>query len=261
MQFVDVCIGDRIATVSFSRGDGLNALSLQLMEELRDTARRLADNTDITAVVLTGNGVFTAGADLNDPRQVEIANMSRVEQRHHLKLGPDMCDAWQAIEAYTVAAIEGFCIGGGSALASALDYRIMAEDAHMRLPEIALGMNMSWHTLPRLVAQIGPALTKRYVILCEKIPAAQAQTWGLCEEVVPNGKTLEHALAYAAKVAAMPPLAVRMSKQAVNQATYALANATTFMDRDQFMLATHSDDYKEAIAAYLQKRDPEFTGN
>ena len=79
-----------------------------------------------------------------------------------------MCRAWEAIEAYTIGAIEGFCIGGGSALASSLDYRFMGEGAHMRLPEIALGMNMSWHAIPRLVAQIGPALTKRYVILCEK---------------------------------------------------------------------------------------------
>ena len=178
-----------------------------------------------------------------------------------MRLGPDMCDAWEALEPYTISAIEGFCIGSGSALACATDYRIMGQGAHMRLPEVPLGMNMSWHSIPRLVAQIGPARTKQYVIMGEKVRADQALAWGLVEEVVEDGTTLAAAEAFAERVEALPPLPVRMSKQAVNAAAYALNQATTFMDCDQYMLAVSSDDFRESVKAFLEKRTPDFKGN
>src|SRR5690348_8335617 len=101
--------------------------------------------------------------------------------------GPDLCRAWGVIEAAAVCAIGGYCIGGASALAVACDFRIMGEGAYMRLPEVPLGMNMSWRTLPRLVALIGPARTKRFVMFGEKADAETCLAWGLCDEVAPKG--------------------------------------------------------------------------
>lgn len=259
MEFVKTTIEGPVATVTISRGDGINALSIQTLEELRDTARRLQDIPDLLAVVIHGDGAFSAGADLKDDGPFK-QERTALELRHFLKLGPDMCRAWEEVEAVTIAAIERYCVGGASALACALDYRVMAEDAIMRLPEIQLGINMSWHTIPRLVAQIGPARTKQYVILGEPVPAAQALSFGLCEEVVPKGETLAAAQAYAAKVAALPPLPVRMTKAAVNAVANALAFATTHMDRDQYMLTLTTEDFREAIAAGLSKRKPRYTG-
>lgn len=261
MEFVNTEKIGRIALVEFSREDGINALSPQLMEELRDTARNLADDAESSAVVLHGKGVFSAGADLKETFIPAHSKQSKLEIRTILKLGPDLCDAWENIEAYTVGAIEKFCIGGASALTSALDYRIMGRSAHMRLPEVALGLNMSWHTIPRLVAQIGPARTKQYITLCEAVSADTALSWGLCEEIADDGATLAAAMAFAEKIAALPPLPVRMTKQTVNAISGALAASLIQMDRDQVLLSFLTEDFQEAMSAYLEKRKPAFTGN
>jgi enoyl-CoA hydratase/carnithine racemase len=108
--------------------------------------------------------------------------------RRHLKLGPRMTRAWQEMEQITIGAIEGFCIGGGVALAVALDFRVMGRDAHLRVPEIGLGMNMSWQSVPRMLHLIGPARTKQAVILADqRISAAEAYEWGLVEELADPG--------------------------------------------------------------------------
>ena len=110
------------------------------------------------------------------------------------------------MEQITIGAIEGFCIGGGVSLAVALDFRIMGRDAHMRVPEIGLGMNMSWQSLPRMLHLIGPARTKQAAILADqRITAAEAYVWVLVEEVVESGKVFDAAMALAEKIAAQPP--------------------------------------------------------
>jgi enoyl-CoA hydratase/carnithine racemase len=107
------------------------------------------------------------------------------------------------MEQITIAAIEGFCIGGGVALAVALDFRVMARDAHTRVPEIGLGMNMSWQSIPRMLHLIGPARTKQAVILADqRISSAEAYEWGLVEELAQSGKAFEAAMALATKIAA-----------------------------------------------------------
>lgn len=261
MNFINVTIENSCAHVLIDRAEARNALSTGLMEELRDTARQLQTNTAVHAVVLSGGQNFSAGADLAEGVELRAKASTKLEQREALKLGPDMCKAWEDIEAFTIAAVEGYCIGGGSALVCSLDYRIAGRSAFFRLPEIPLGMNMSWNAIPRLVAQLGPARTKEYVILARKIKAEQALEWGLCEQLVDDGSALNAAMAVADEIAALPPLAVRMSKQAINATSNALANASCFMDRDQYLLAAHSEDYEEAITAFLEKRPANFKGN
>ncbi|HEY1629900.1 MAG TPA: enoyl-CoA hydratase/isomerase family protein [Rhizomicrobium sp.] len=249
-----------IATVTLDRGDGRNALSRQAILDLTAAAKSFADDLETQAVILTGKGGFTAGADLKDPQMDRRKASGLLERRHMVKIGPDLCDAWEKVEQVTICAIEKYCIGGGAALAVACDFRIMGAGAHFRLPEIPLGMNMSWHAVPRLVSLIGPSRAKQFVIFGDKVEAAQAREWGLADEVAPDGGVLAAARAWAQKIAKLPPNAVRMSKQSVNAATAALHHATTFMDLDQYALATTSEDYREAIKAFLEKREPKFTG-
>lgn len=250
-----------IATVTLDRGDGRNALSLKAMQALIDAAEHLRADTTSNVVIVTGMAAFTAGADLKDPDRAALTSATRLEQRQSLKLGPDMCAAWEALEQITIAAIEKYCIGGGVALAVACDHRIVAEDAFFRLPEIPLGMNMSWQTNPRTVALVGPSRAKQFTILGEPCPAGQALSWGLADDVVPAGETLAAARALADRYAKVPPIALRMTKQAINVAASPLGHATSFMDRDQFAYASTTSDQSEAIQAFLEKRDPAFKGD
>jgi enoyl-CoA hydratase len=252
----------RISVVRFDRGDGINALSPAALRQLTNAARSFEDDGDTSVVVLTGGPkTFSAGFDLKDAEGRSRRTMDIGSLRRHLKLGPRLTGAWHEMEQITIGAIEGFCIGGGVALAVALDFRIMGRDAHLRVPEIGLGMNMSWQSIPRMLHLIGPARTKQAVILADqRISAAEAFEWGLVEEVVDPGKAFDAAMALAAKVATQPPLSVAMTKLTVNRLAHALDDLASHMDVDQFALASFSEDHKEGVAAFLDRRKPRFRG-
>src|SRR5690606_13148142 len=173
----------RVATVRFDRGDSINALSVQVLRDLTQVARVLRDDVQISAVILAGGKVFTGGADLTDPTIQQRAAASLLERREMLRAGPDMCDAWEALDQVTIVAIEGFCIGGGLALSVSCDFRVMGKSAYFRLPEIPLGMNMSWHTQPRVLNLVGPSRAKQLTIFGEKVDAETAEKWGLADEI------------------------------------------------------------------------------
>ena len=251
----------RIAIVRFDRGDGINALSPEAMRQLTNAARSFEDDATSVVVLTGGADAFTAGFDLKDPEGRARRAMDLGSLRRHLKLGPRLTRAWQDMEQVTIGAIEGFCIGGGVALAVALDFRVMGRDAHMRVPEIGLGMNMSWQSVPRMLHLIGPARTKQAVILADqRISADEAYEWGLVEQVTDPGKAFDGAMELAGKVAAQPPLSVAMTKLTVNRLTHALDDLASHMDVDQFALTSLTEDHKEGVAAFLERRKPKFRG-
>jgi len=258
---VSLTMADGVARVTLMRGDRFNALGRETLTGLRDVARALRTDTRAHAVIVSGDPVFTAGADLKDAGLRARDTMSLLEKREVLRLGPDMCDAWEALDQVTIAAIEGFCIGGGVALAAACDFRVMARSSYMRLPEVPLGMNMSWHTIPRLVALVGPARAKHLTLFGEKLSAADALAQGLADQVSDDGAAMTAAEGLAAKAAALPPVAARIAKRAIVQAASSLSSATSYADLDQYALASTTDDHKEAVAAFLEKRTPVFRGN
>lgn len=255
-------IDGRVAVVRFDRGDGLNALSPEALRQLTDAARSFEDDAQTSVVVLAGSSkAFSAGFDLKDPEGRSRATMDLGALRRHLKLGPRLTRAWQDMEQITIGAIEGFCVGGGVALAVALDFRIMSHEAHLRVPEIGLGMNMSWQSVPRLLALMGPARTKQAVILAnDRISAVEAYEWRLVEQVVDAGTTFDAAMALANKIAAQPPMSVAMTKLTVNRLAHALDDLASHMDLDQFALASLSEDHKEGVASFLEQRKPRFKG-
>ncbi|HYX03973.1 MAG TPA: enoyl-CoA hydratase-related protein, partial [Reyranella sp.] len=153
------------------------------------------------------------------------------------------------------------CIGGGVALAVSLDFRFCGNGAHFRIPEVELGMNMSWGSIPRMLALMGPARTKQAGILAsDRISAADALAWRLVETVVDDGKAFEAARAFAERIARQPPIPVRMTKTTVNRFAQALSDLGSHMDSAENVLTGFTEDYREGTSAFREKRKPAFKG-
>ena len=252
----------RILTVRFEAQNKVNSLNRALMRELTQLAHQLQDDSELNAIILTGQAaIFSGGMDLKDPELGETQKLSLAQRRKHNQLGPKMCAAWEALEPVTIVAIESWCIGGAVALAVACDWRVAADNAQMYVPELKLGMNMSWQSVPRFVNLVGPAKTKQLLLLAEPLSALEAESWGLIDYTVPRGEAVNKATELANKLSAMPPIPLRMAKHAVNISANALNEATSYMDADQFLLTQETEDAREGLMAFFEKRPAKFEGN
>jgi enoyl-CoA hydratase/carnithine racemase len=262
MDFIRIETEGRIAIVRFDRGDKANALSAEALRQLTEAARSFHARPDISAVILTGQANnFTLGADLKDPARDQQRGQKLAARRISLRAGPEMCEAWEKIDAITIMAIEGWCVGGGAALAVACDLRVMAKSSMLYVPEVARGMNMSWGSIPRMTALVGPARAKRLAAICEKVDANTALSWGLADAVSDDGAANTRAMEFARSAAALPPTALKMVKRDVNIAALALSQATAHRDLEAFALMERSEDFAEGVSSFLEGRDPKFTGD
>lgn len=261
MSLIEIAREGRVATVRFDRGDGVNALNSELIEALTETARDLYREDELSAVVVSGGRPhFSMGYDLTEARARLQGGAGVTERRRAARLGRDLARAWVALEPLTIAAVEGWCIGGGVVLACACDLRVASREARFYLPEVERGMNMSWGSVPRLTALIGPARAKRMAALAEKVGAETAEVWGLVDRLAASGAAEAEAQAWAREAAALPPISLRMCKGQVEAAAHALDSALSALDRDQFVLGSLTEDHAESVAAFLERRKPRFEG-
>ncbi len=245
-QNVTISHDGDIAVVTFDRRGRLNAFDQTTILELTDVARRFQDDLSTRAVVLTGApNAFSAGIDLKDGATWEELD-DDVALRSRFYRGVRLCQAWEDMPQITVAAMEGLAVGAGCAIALACDWRVLAADAYLYVPEVKIGLNLQWGALPRLVTLVGPARAKRIVLLCEKMGPDQALDWGLIDEIAEPGQAAAVAGELARSAAAMPAATTRMVKEAVNATANALHRATSFADADQSALTR---TFGDAVAA------------
>jgi enoyl-CoA hydratase/carnithine racemase len=249
-----------VATVTLDRPEKLNALSWALQGEIEAAARSFADDETTRVVIFTGAGRhFSAGADLTDSeRPVPQTRLGVLRQS---RLGPRMIRSIVEIEPITIAAINGVAAGGAACIATACDFRIGADDCRVGYPEVPLGMNLSWTALPLCVHLIGPARAKRMVMLGQQETAQTLLDWGFLDEVAPADGLMAAARALAARYAALPPLAAQLVKRSVNAISNALDQSVMHADMEQLMLTHQTDDFREGVRAWFEKREGSFSGD
>ncbi len=245
MSLVTVAAAPPIAVVTMNRPEKRNALSKQLRRELREVADTLDERDDLSCVILTGAGaVFSAGADLSEGDAFG-AGVPLAQARRIARLGADMCAAWERLRPLTIAAVNGAAVGGGMSLAVSCDFRVMARGAFFHAPEVDLGINFTWNSLPRIGNLVGPARAKLIGALARWIDAETALAWGLCESVADDAMAAAHILAE--EICARPRVAQQMVKESVNR-HFAMPNSV-YLDQDQIVLMSTRPETREHVEA------------
>ncbi|MBL9097330.1 MAG: enoyl-CoA hydratase/isomerase family protein [Alphaproteobacteria bacterium] len=260
-SFIDVARDGHIATVTINRPEKRNAITNEMMEDIERIARDFAKDEQTRAIIVRAEGRdFSVGADLSQPR-FQGDPQSMLIRRRQLQLGSLMMRALREIHQPTICAVQGVATGGAACIATACDFRIAAADARMGYGEVKMGINLMWNAVPVCVALIGPARAKRMIMSGKLFDAATLLGWGFLDEVVSRENLDATARTWAEEYAALPPIAVQMIKRSINQVSGALDQALMHMDADQWLLATHSEDFREAVGAFFEKRKPSFKGN
>lgn len=259
-NYLTIESADHVTLVTLNRPERRNALDGGLLSELEQFARGFRDDTATRAVIFTGAGKhFSSGADLAYLREIHALPM--IEKRRRIRLGERVFHALLEIEQITICAWNGAAIGGAACIATALDLRIGAEDCFVCYPEIDLGMNLMWQSLPRTVRLVGENRAIRLAIGGERFDAQMMRECGLLDEIVPPEELLPRAHELARHYAAKPPVAAQMIKRAINATGTGMDRAMMHADSDQHLLASLTDDYQRAVTAYLGKTPATFTGD
>lgn len=245
---------DGVAVVTLDRPEVLNALNLATRRALADTFGTLQADPDVRCIVLTGGDkAFAAGADLT-----EMVDAGAVEilQRHTERY-------WQVIARTpqpVIAAIEGYALGGGLELAMICDIVIAAETAQLGQPEVRVGIMPGAGGSQRLTRAVGKYQAMRLCLTGRPVSGREAFEIGLASEVVAEGQALAAALKMAGDIARLPPLAVASIKEAILQGENASLEAGLTLERKAFQLLFATEDRREGMKAFLEKRKPQFVG-
>lgn len=241
-----------IGRITLNQPDKLNALSARVLTELVDAARWFDTQSEVKAVIVAGAGrAFSAGADLGTFQAADGARATR----EAADLGREMADALEAMRAVSIAAVHGWCVGGGLVLAAACDLRVATEGARFSIPEVDLGIPLAWGGIPRLVREIGPALTRELVMTCRPFGAAEAQRAGFLNDVVADDALESRVTTLAETLASKPGHALFSTKRHVNAVTAQMVGTSrSWSDADGLLTGLSDAECEMARQDYLRKR-------
>lgn len=245
----------RIGILTVNRPEKLNALNTQVVKEIASAFKELEGDPDIRVIIITGAGdkAFIAGADI-----AEMKEMTPLQALEFASNGQKALEALEASDKIVIAAINGYALGGGLELSMACDVRIASETAQVGQPEITIGVIPGWAGTQRLTRLVGKTKAKELVLTGKRIKAAEAERIGLITMVVPPDKLMEETTKIADTLSALGSFSLGAAKHVIDHGAEIDFEKAQELERQYFALCFASPDQKEGMAAFLEKRKPQF---
>src|SRR5689334_6221887 len=255
---IDVRREGRVALLTVNRPEVLNALSTEILEELHSEILDLSRDASVGAIVLTGAGdrAFIAGADI-----AELATKTPLEARAYGELGQDLSHLLETMRKPTIAAVNGYALGGGCEMALACDLRFASTTARFGQPEINLGIIPGWGGTQRLARTTTLGFAKELVLTGRMVKADEALERGLVNAVFEPDELLARTLEIAQEIAAKSPIALAYAKEATNRSLHGDLGANLVHEADLFAILFSTDDAREGLTAFTEKRAARFVGS
>ena len=249
-ETLTVSADGRKGALTLNQPAKLNPLSVLALTEIAAAARWFDSQSEVRVVVVTGAGrAFSAGADVS-----AFGESEDIDPRDSADTGRRMADAMEAMNAVTVARINGAAVGGGLVLAAVCDLRICVDDAYLSIPEIDLGIPLAWGGIPRLVREIGPALTKELVMTCRPFTPAEAMAAGFLNRVVPADRLDAEVDELVETLITKPRHPLWLTKASVNAVTEGMVGTRRhWSDADGLLMGLRDPEGRASAAAYLEK--------
>jgi enoyl-CoA hydratase len=250
-------VAEGIATITINRPKALNALNSDVMAELNDASLKCKTDEAIKVVILTGAGEksFVAGADIS-----QMAELRPQQAMDFMEAGIETFRSFEVLPKPVIAAINGFALGGGVELAMSCDIRLASENARFGQPEILIGLIPGWGGTQRLARLVGMGRAKEYIMAGGQIDAKRAYEIGLVNQVYPLDQLIPEARKLAKKMEGLPGFALKMAKHAINFGYDVSMDTAMRLETQCCSQCFSTDDQKEGMKAFLEKRKPAFKG-
>jgi enoyl-CoA hydratase len=259
MEFKNIIYekSEGIATITLNRPEALNAFSKDVVEEIMHALEDVKSDENVRVVVLTGSGekAFSAGADIK-----AMVGMTPLKARELSLMGERLCLALENLEKPVIAALNGYALGGGLEVAMSCDLRVATENARMGQTEINIGLIPGWGGTQRLTRLIGRTKAKELVFTGRMIDAKTAEQLGIVNMVIPPDKFKETVRQFALELASKAPVAVRVAKALINKGADIGLDSALALEREGFGVVASTEDLKEGVSAFTEKRKPVFKG-
>lgn len=247
-------VKDGIGHITISRPEALNALNMDVLKDLKKVLAEIEATDAVRAVIITGEGrSFVAGADI-----VQMKKLTPVKGRQMMELGHEVMNTIDQMQKPFIAAVNGFALGGGCELAMACDIRLASEKAKFGQPEVGLGIIPGFGGTQRLPRLVGKGMAKYLIYTADIISAEEARNIGLVEKVYAPDALMDEAEALAKKIASKAPIAVGIAKTAINNGTDTDLKSASRLEVESEAVCFATKDKAEGMAAFVEKRTPEF---